>query len=105
VGGAKDDTGGTLARLWRRGQRGWPQRYPVAQLPNAPLLCAMTGRLLVARTSGAARGVGRLLFQAGLAVWAWRELAEGVNAFRRLIGGVVLLRLIARLARRGAVRA
>ena len=27
--------------LWRRGQHGWPERFPLVQVPNAPLLVAL----------------------------------------------------------------
>src|ERR1700692_3917147 len=30
----------TTAELWRRGQVGWPRRFPVAQFPTPPLLLA-----------------------------------------------------------------
>jgi hypothetical protein len=31
----------TIAELWRRGQVGWPRRFPIAQFPNPPLLLAL----------------------------------------------------------------
>ena len=61
-----------LRELWRRGQEGWPRRYVLVQLPNAPLLVA-------------------------LAVWALQELVQGVNGFRRALGLVVLVLLAVRL--------
>ncbi len=85
--------------LWRRGQAGWPQRFPVAQAPNPPLLVAFAGRTLAARTDGTAHTVGRAISTAGLAVWAWRETANGVNWFRRLLGAGTLARLATGLAR------
>ncbi len=33
----------TIAKLWRRGQVGWPRRFPIAQFPNPPLLLALAG--------------------------------------------------------------
>jgi hypothetical protein len=84
--------GERAAALWRRGQRGWPRRFPLVQLPNAPLLVALAGRRLVPR----APGPGRALFAAGLGVWAWRELTDGANWVRRLLGAGALAWLAGR---------
>jgi hypothetical protein len=75
-----------LVELWRRGQAGWPRSYPVAQLPNAPLLAAFAGSGLAAATDGSAHDVGRAVFFLGLGVWAWEEASGGVNGFRRVLG-------------------
>lgn|SRR6185437_841554 len=80
----------TLAEVWRRGQIGWPRRFPIAQFPNPPLLVALAGWLVAAVTGGAAHDVGRILTTLGLVVWACEEIASGVNWFRRLLGLAVL---------------
>lgn len=77
-----------LADAWRRGQRGWPARFPVAQLPNPPLLFATAGWLLDRVAGGS--GLARAAFYAGLAAWAWLELADGANWFRRALGAAGL---------------
>jgi hypothetical protein len=74
------------AKLWRRGQAGWPRRFPVAQLPNPPLIAALAGRAVSSRTSGSTREAGRAVFLVGLAVWAGEEALAGANWFRRLLG-------------------
>ena len=81
-----------LSARWRRGQRGWPARFPVLQLPNAPLLLALAGWLVdkVAGGSPYARGV----FLAGLAAWAWEELTGGVNWLRRTFGAAGLVYVV-----------
>jgi hypothetical protein len=79
-----------IAELWRRGQVGWPRRFPVAQFPNPPLLLAFAGAGLASLAGGAAHDVGRTLFAIGLAVWALEEALSGVNWFRRLLGLGVL---------------
>jgi hypothetical protein len=33
----------TIGEFWRRGQVGWPRRFPIAQFPNPPLLLAFSG--------------------------------------------------------------
>jgi hypothetical protein len=88
----------TAAELWHRGQEGWPRRFPIAQLPNAPLILAFAGSGLASVADGSAHDVGRLLFFVGLAVWALEELAEGANWFRRLLGAGVLVLLGVRLS-------
>jgi hypothetical protein len=87
----------TLAEAWRRGQVGWPRRYPIAQFPNPPLLIALAGSLLAAVSDGTAHDAGRILSAAALAVWAAQETASGVNWFRRLLGLAVIAWLVLRV--------
>lgn len=87
-----------VAELWRRGQMGWPQRFPIAQFPNPPLLLAFAGWGLAAKSSGATHGVGRAVFTLGFAVWAWEEAVGGINWFRRLLGASALVWIVAGLA-------
>jgi hypothetical protein len=87
-----------LRELWRRGQEGWPRRFVLVQLPNAPLLVALAAGV-VARVvdDGAAHDVARVVAGIALAVWAGQELVQGVNGFRRALGLVVLVLLAVRL--------
>jgi hypothetical protein len=71
---------------WERGQRGWPERFPLVQAPNAPLLVALGGWLVAAPTEGAAHAAGRAVFSAGLLVWAGAEVFSGANWVRRAMG-------------------
>ena len=87
-----------LRDLWRRGQHGWPEDFPLAQLPNAPLLTAGGGWLVAAVTGGLVHDGARATFYVGLAVWAWKELEEGVNWVRKGIGAAGLLFAVARIA-------
>ena len=75
-----------LMEGWRRGRRGWPARYPIAQVPNPPLMLAIGGWLTGELASGAVRGNARAVFYTGLSAWAWGELAGGANLFRRALG-------------------
>ena len=81
-----------LSAGWHRGQHGWPARFPVLQLPNAPLLVALAGWLVDKAAGGSpyARGV----FLAGLAAWAWEELTGGVNWLRRVFGSTGLIYVV-----------
>ena len=75
-----------LRDLWRRGQRGWPAGFPVAQFPNAPLLAALGALVVATLTDGSLRHYARAAFYAALAAWAWDELARGTNWVRRALG-------------------
>lgn len=88
----------SAAELWRRGQEGWPQRFPIAQFPNPPLLLAFAGWGLAAASSGTAHEIGLVVFTLGLAVWACGEAMGGVNWFRRLLGVGALVWIVAKLA-------
>jgi hypothetical protein len=88
----------TAAELWRRGQMGWPRRFPVVQFPNPPLLVALAGWGISASTADTAYQVGRAMFTLGLAVWAGEELVAGVNWFRRLLGAGALVWIVATVA-------
>jgi hypothetical protein len=88
----------TIAELWRRGQVGWPRRFPIAQFPNPPLLLAFAGWGLAAVAGGTAHDAGRAVFTVALGVWAWEEAVGGVNWFRRLLGVGVFVWIVAALA-------
>ena len=66
----------TLKDLWRRGRRGWPASFPVAQIPNAPLTVALGGWATAELTAGAAHSYARAVFVAGLSAWAWGEVTS-----------------------------
>ncbi len=84
--------------LWRRGQEGWPRRFPIVQLPNPPLLLAFAGWGLAAAAGGTVHEIGRVVFTLGLAVWGYGEATGGVNWFRRLLGVGAIVWILANLA-------
>ena len=84
--------------LWRAGQHGWPRSYPVAQFPNAPLGASLAASVVAAVTDGDAHDVAHAGARVLLGVWAYEELAGGVNWFRRGLGAVVLVLVVAALA-------
>jgi hypothetical protein len=87
----------TTKDLWQRGQRGWPESYPLAQFPNAPLLVAIGGWAVAAATDGDVHSYARAVFYAGLAAWAWEELAAGDNAVRRVLGAAGFVYVVAKV--------
>ena len=88
-----------------RSERGWPPGSPLFQPPNPPLLVAQAGFVLTWVTRGPVRLAAHVVALAGLAAWAWLELADGVNWIRRLYGVAGLAYVGARigfaLGRRG----
>jgi hypothetical protein len=89
----------TPGELWKRGQHGWPARFPLVQFPNAPLLAAIAGWLVAAVTDDSVHDYARATFYAGLAGWAWMELLSGVNWARRAIGAGGIVYVVVKVAR------
>ena len=68
----------------------------IAQMPNLPILTGLTATLLhLVLPSGRIQTALGLVAFGALFTWAWQELFEGVNYFRRAIGLVGLVSLIA----------
>jgi hypothetical protein len=88
----------TAVELWRRGQRGWPRRFPIVQLPNRPLLLSLAASRVATVTAGRTQRAARLSSALGLGVWAWGETTHGTNWVRRMLGAGALLTVAARLA-------
>lgn len=62
--------------------------YVIGQWPNAPLWLAIAGMTgsAVFETDSTAHDYSEAATYIGLSVWAWLELTEGVNNWRRLLG-------------------
>jgi hypothetical protein len=77
----------------------FPRRFPIVQFPNLPLTIALladaAGRFLADGAHSYTASVSYL----ALTVWAYEELARGVNWFRRLLGLAFVMYLIVRVAR------
>jgi hypothetical protein len=87
----------TLKDLWRRGQRGWPATFPLAQFPNPPLLVALGGWVVAAMTDGSLHSYARAVFYVGLAAWAWAEVVGGANWVRRALGVAGLVYVVVKV--------
>ncbi len=68
----------------------------IAQPPNLPLLVGITATVLkfIVKSGNIHTGLDAIAF-GSLFTWAWLELFEGVNYFRRALGLLVLVGLIA----------
>jgi len=71
----------------------------VAQAPNLPLwiFIAATAVRLVFQPDGTAGTVVSIVSTVAIVVWALIEIAAGSSPFRRVLGGVVLLAVLAGL--------
>ena len=88
-----------IAAAWRRGQEGWPRRFVLVQFPNVPLIVALAGSGLAAIPDWPPAPYADAAGRIGLAVFAYLELTDGVNWFRRLLGAAVLVQLVITLGR------
>jgi hypothetical protein len=77
--------------------RGWPASFPIAQAPNAPLLVALAGWAVAAVTDDPVHDYARAVFYVGLSAWAFEELTDGVNWFRRALGAAGLVYVVAKV--------
>jgi len=68
----------------------------IAQMPNLPILVGLTAIFLqLVLPSGKIQTALGLVAFGALFTWAWQELFEGVNYFRRALGLIGLVSLIA----------
>ncbi|MCF4967620.1 hypothetical protein [Nostoc sp. CMAA1605] len=68
----------------------------IAQMPNLPLIVwVVTSLLALVLTNGKINTMLEVVANGSLFTWAWMELFQGVNYFRRTLGFVVLIALIA----------
>jgi hypothetical protein len=74
-------------RAFRRlTQLSFPRSYPIIQFPNAPLILAFVSGLVAQHSRGLEHADAQAVSYLSMAVWAYLELFQGVNAFRRLLG-------------------
>ncbi len=87
---AKDNT------LFNRTFRDSEGKIVIAQMPNLPLLVGLTAiALQFVLPSGRFQMGADLVAFGALFTWAWQELFAGVNYFRRALGLIVLVGIIA----------
>lgn len=68
----------------------------IAQMPNPPLIVWIVSSILtLVFTTGKINTALDVIATGSLFTWAWMELFQGVNYFRRALGLVVLIGLIA----------
>lgn len=80
----------------------WPRDYPIAQFPNPPLIMALVALALRWVTPDSWTNALSAIGYVFLGVWAYLELSEGVNLFRRVLGAAGLVYVIVLIAQRFA---
>lgn len=91
---------GSVPRGWRR-LRYTSIRFKgliVGQFPNPVLAVWLAAALISLPARGDLESVSSAVATVALAAWAYSELSEGVNWFRRLLGAAVLVYLVAELS-------
>ena len=77
----------SAARAFQRlTQLSFPRSYPIVQFPNAPLILAFGSGLVAHHTHSHVHADAQAISYLAMAVWAYLELFQGVNLFRRLLG-------------------
>lgn len=77
---------------------GFPRRFPIVQFPNLPLIVAFVSSQTARVLSAPVQPYARSLSYLAMAVWAYEELVDGVNWFRRLLGLTYLVIMVVRVA-------
>jgi hypothetical protein len=88
-----------LKSFWNKFWRDKHGKVVIWQAPNAPLLVWLVTAVIGTFVKGE---TGRWIGFAGdlaLAVWAFQEIRSGVNYFRRFLGIIVLIAVMANLLR------
>jgi len=89
-------------RAWSACRRlttlGFPQRYPLVQFPNLPLIVGLLAGVAASQLTGLEQAYARALAYLGIAIWAYLELLSGSNLFRRLLGLAFAIVTVVRLA-------
>jgi hypothetical protein len=79
-------------------QLSFPRSYPIIQFPNAPLILAFVSGLAAQHSHGRGHYYAQAVSYLSMAVWAYLELFQGVNAFRRLLGLAYTVSTVVHLA-------
>lgn len=84
------------ATLFDRTFRDSEGKIVIAQMPNLPLLAGLAAiTLQLVLPSGRFQTGADLIAFGALFTWAWQEIFAGVNYFRRVLGLVVLVGIVA----------
>jgi hypothetical protein len=88
--------------LWAAYKRltelGFPRRFPIVQFPNPPLIIAFASGKASQFVHGAQHPYVAAVSYLAMTIWAYEELAHGVNWFRHLLGVAYVVILVVRVA-------
>jgi hypothetical protein len=77
---------------------GFPRRFPVVQFPNLPLIVAFVAGQARGFVHGAPQPYLASVSYLAMTIWAYEELTDGVNWFRRLLGLTYTAIMVMRVA-------
>lgn len=75
----------------------FPRRFPIVQFPNAPLIVAFLAGEAGHAIGGGDRPYAISISYLAMTIWAYEELVDGVNWFRRLLGLTYVVVMVARV--------
>jgi hypothetical protein len=106
--GARKQSGETLRtapnliRIWLAFKRltalGFPRGFPIVQFPNLPLIVAFLAGEAGRFVHGTEHTYTASVSYLAMTIWAYEELAHGVNWFRHLLGMAYAVIMIVRVA-------
>ncbi|HEX4011561.1 MAG TPA: hypothetical protein VHX62_16185 [Solirubrobacteraceae bacterium] len=70
---------------------GWPRGFPVVQFPNNALIVAFVAGQLAAMLHAPGHFDAQAVSYLAMTIWAYEELAHGVNWFRHALGLVYIV--------------
>lgn len=86
--------------IWVRARGwSWPAGYPIAQFPNPPLIIGLLALGLRYAASGPGADILAITGYSFIGAWAYLELTDGVNLFRRVLGAAGLVYVLVAIAR------
>jgi hypothetical protein len=92
----------TPPALWagykRLTELSFPRSFPIVQFPNLPLIVAFLAAEGGRFVHGGGHAYTRSVAYLAMTIWAYEELANGVNWFRRLLGLTYAVILVVRVA-------
>jgi hypothetical protein len=77
---------------------GFPRRFPIVQFPNLPLIVAFLAGQVGGFVRGSEHSFAMSVSYLAMTIWAYEELADGVNWFRHLLGLAYVIILVIRVA-------
>jgi hypothetical protein len=77
---------------------GFPRSFPIVQFPNLPLIVAFLASQAGRFVRGSDHSFAMSVSYLAMTIWAYEELAEGVNWFRHLLGLAYVIILVLRVA-------
>jgi hypothetical protein len=77
---------------------GFPRPFAIVQFPNPPLIVAFLAGQVSGFVRGSEHSFARSVSYLAMTIWAYEELAEGVNWFRHLLGLAYVIILVIRVA-------